>query len=69
LNTETIGNTLYFYSNCDEKIKSIEIYDGLGRTTLKSNNTYFNLNELNAGLNLIHIETDLHAYTIKKMVE
>ena len=68
LQTETIGNTITFNSNCDEKIVSILVYDEIGKLLFETTNSYLELTKLKHGFNVLHITTNLNSYSIKKIV-
>jgi hypothetical protein len=68
LQTETIGNSLYFNSNCDEKIRSVLVYDEIGKLVFETTNSYLELSKLKQGFNVLHINTNRNSYAIKKIV-
>jgi len=68
LQSETIGNTLYFNSNCDEKIRSVLVYDEIGKLVFETTNSYVELSKLKHGFNVLLINTNLNSYSIKKIV-
>jgi hypothetical protein len=68
MQSETIGNTLYFNSNCDEKIRSILVYDEIGKLVFETDNSYLELSKLKQGFNILHINTNRNSYAIKKIV-
>jgi hypothetical protein len=68
LQSETIGNTLYFNSNCDEKIRSVLVYDEIGKLVFETTNSYLELTKLKQGFNVLHINTNRNSYAIKKIV-
>ncbi len=68
LQSETIGNTLYFNSSCDEKIRSVLVYDEIGKLVFETTNSYLELTKLKQGFNILHINTNRNSYAIKKIV-
>jgi len=68
LQSETIGNTLYFNSNCDEKIRNVLVYDEIGKLVFETTNSYVELSKLKHGFNVLRINTNLNSYSIKKIV-
>ena len=68
LQSETIDNTLYFNSSCDEKIRSILVYDEIGKLIFETPNSYLELSKLKQGFNVLHINTNQNSYAIKKIV-
>jgi len=65
---ETIDNTIYFTSNCDEKIINVLVYDEIGKLVYETSNSYLESWKLKQGFNVLHINTNLNSYTIKKVV-
>lgn len=68
LQSETIGNTLYFNSNCNEKIESILVYDEIGKLIFETTISYLELTKLKQGFNVLHVVTNQNSYAIKKIV-
>jgi len=68
LQSETIGNTLYFNSSCDEKIRNVLVYDEIGKLVFETDNSYLELSKLKQGFNILHINTNRNSYAIKKIV-